>query len=429
MPDPSTHQLPGLHLTSHRFVLPLDPLAADGPTIEVFARELRSAANSEAELPYLVFLQGGPGFGSPRPSGNTGWLRKATQHYRVLLLDQRGTANSTPITARSLAAIGDADAQAEYLAHFRMDGIVADCEAIRAQLCPGQPWSVLGQSFGGFCATHYLSKYPEGLREVYITGGLPPLEARAEDIYRRTYSTLEKKNALYFKRYPEDQARLDELANYLDDNEVRLPNGDLFSVRRLQQLGLALGMSDGFEAIHHLLEMPRIDGPDGPELSYPFLRAIENALQFDTNPIYAILHEGCYTQAAASYWAAERVHEELQAFAAEARPLRLTGEMVYPWQFEEYGELQPMREAAQILAAKSDWPMLYNAEQLAQNTVPVAAAVYANDLYVEREYSLETGESIAGCQVWLTSEYEHNGLRADGEHVFGRLYDMLHGEC
>ena len=34
--------------------------------------------------------------------------------------------------------------------------------------------------------------------------------------------------------------------------------------------------------------MPWVEGPDGRELSYPFLRAIENALHFDTNPIYAL---------------------------------------------------------------------------------------------------------------------------------------------
>lgn len=423
-----SHQIPGLQLTSHRFQVPLDSSAPDGESIEVFAREVRAAAQRDSELPYLVFLQGGPGFGSPRPTANAGWLRKASQHYRVLLLDQRGTGNSSPVTARSLASRGDVEAQAEYLSHFRMDRIVDDCEAIRAQLCPNQTWAILGQSFGGFCATHYLSYYPEALREVYITGGLPPLEASAEDIYRRTYATLEKKNAEYFARYPEDQERLDKLADYLAANEVRLPGGDLFSVRRLQQLGLELGMSDGFETIHYLLEMPWVEGPDGQELSYPFLRAIENALHFDTNPIYAILHEGCYTQAAASYWAAERVHEELPEFSADARPLRLTGEMIYPWQFEEYGELQPLREVAQILAAKDDWPRLYDAEQLARNPVPTAAAVYANDLYVEREYSLETCDAMANCRAWLTSEYEHNGLRADGEHVFGTLYEMLHGE-
>jgi hypothetical protein len=31
-------------------------------------------------------------------------------------------------------------------------------------------------------------------------------------------------------------------------------------------------------------------------------------------------------------------------------------------------------------------------------------------------------------KLWVTDEYEHDGLRLDGEKVLGRLLDMLHGE-
>jgi hypothetical protein len=30
-------------------------------------------------------------------------------------------------------------------------------------------------------------------------------------------------------------------------------------------------------------------------------------------------------------------------------------------------------------------------------------------------------------KVWLTNEFEHNGLRTDGERVFGRLHDLVFG--
>lgn len=422
-------RLPGLRLRDHAFALPLDPDQPDGPSITVFGREVRAAAHADRELPWLVFLQGGPGFPSPRPTERGGWLKRATERHRVLLLDQRGTGCSTPVTARALAAIGGPRQQAEYLRHFRADRIVDDCEAIRTRLNPdGAPWSILGQSFGGFCATHYLSAHPEGLREAFITGGLPPLDATADAVYRKTYAVLERKNAAYFAQYPEDRGRLERLADHLDAHELRLPCGDRLSTRRLQQIGLALGMSDGFAQIHALLEMPWVAGPDGPEPSYPFLRALENFLHFDTNPLYALLHEACYTQGAASRWAAHRVRDAFPAFDPAARPLALTGEMVYPWQFEEQVELQPLRETAEILAHDEDWPLLYDAERLRANAVPVAAAVYADDLYVDRDFSLETAATIGNCRVWLTNEYEHNGLRADGERVLGHLFDLVDGE-
>jgi alpha-beta hydrolase superfamily lysophospholipase len=81
----------------------------------------------------------------------------------VLFLDQRGTGLSSTITAGTLARQGDAIKQAEYLKNFRADDIVRDCEAIRNVLTKDYPsdqrrWSILGQSFGGFCAVTYLSK-------------------------------------------------------------------------------------------------------------------------------------------------------------------------------------------------------------------------------------------------------------------------------
>jgi proline iminopeptidase len=80
-----------------------------------------------------------------------------------LFLDQRGTGLSTAVTAATLARQGSAIKQAEYLRMFRADSIVRDCEAIRTCLTAEYPtdrkkWSVIGQSFGGFCAVTYLSK-------------------------------------------------------------------------------------------------------------------------------------------------------------------------------------------------------------------------------------------------------------------------------
>ena len=54
--------------------------------------------------------------------------------------------------------------------------------------------------------------------------------------------------------------------------------------------------------------------------------------------------------------------------------------MIFPWVFEDFAALRPMREAAELLAQKSDWPGLYLSERLQQNTVPVASAAYFEDM-------------------------------------------------
>ena len=162
-------EVAGVVVTDHWLDLPLDHDDPGGPTVEVFAREV--AAHDGRDRPLLVFLQGGPGQEAPRPTGFPGappWLERALQDHRVLMLDQRGTGLSTPYGAPD----PDPAADTARLRHFRADAIVRDTEAFRQHLGEERV-SVLGQSFGGFCALHYLSSAPESLRAVVFTGGLP----------------------------------------------------------------------------------------------------------------------------------------------------------------------------------------------------------------------------------------------------------------
>jgi alpha/beta hydrolase fold len=72
--------------------------------------------------------------------------------------------------------------------------IVKDCEAIRKILIGNKEkledrkWTILGQSFGGFCALTYLSFYSEGLKEVFLTGGLAPLVDHPDPVYEALIS-------------------------------------------------------------------------------------------------------------------------------------------------------------------------------------------------------------------------------------------------
>lgn len=85
---------------------------------------------------------------SPRYSSAGGWAKSALSHFRVLLLDQRGTGKSTPVSTQFPPT-------ADYLRHFKADSIVRDCEAIRKEMKLDKI-SILGQSFGGFCCLTYL---------------------------------------------------------------------------------------------------------------------------------------------------------------------------------------------------------------------------------------------------------------------------------
>lgn len=422
-------RLDGLVLVDHTFQLPLDHDGADAGEIEVFAREVRAAEEGAAQRPWLVYLQGGPGFESPRPMGKEGWIGKAVDRYRVLLLDQRGTGRSTPQTVSTIAAAGNAAAQARHLARFRADSIVRDCERIREALGV-ERWTLLGQSFGGFCAVHYLSSAPDGLAGVMITGGLPGLDVHADDVYRRTFPLTAAKNRAMEERFPAAAANALAIHRRLAEGDVRLPSGDPLTPERFQALGLQLGFSRGATELHFLME--RAFEAGSAELTLSFLRGVENLQSFDTNPFYALIHEACYAQGPATAWAAQRVRQEFPGFdaaaaLAEGRAPSFTGEMVFPWVFEQFGALCPLREAADLVAAKADWPRLYDEAQLARNEVPVSALVYHDDMFVPTDLSLRTAERIRGARAWVTNEFEHDGLRSKGGEIFERLQGRLDG--
>jgi len=420
----TTYRQHGLECREYVLDVPLDHSRPDGDQIAVYAREVVDTTQPDAEkLPRLLFLQGGPGGKGPRPVARSGWLERALKDYRVVLLDQRGTGLSTPATRQTLSRRGSVEQQAEYLSLHRADAIVRDSELLRQALQGDEPWSVLGQSYGGFCSLTYLSYAPQGLREVFITGGLPPLSATVDEIYAITYTRTVEKNRAYFDRHPADRELCARIVNHLRTHDVRLPTGERLTPRRFQGIGIRLGMKSDFDALHYLLEEAFVDTPSGPELSDTFLTAVAVQASFATNPLYAVLHEACYCQGFASRWSAERLYHERPEFALDGdTPFLFTGEMIYPFLFEEDPALVPLRDVAHLLADKDDWPALYDVDQLARNEVPVFAAIYFDDMYVAREFSLATAAAVGKVTPWITNEYEHDGLRT--ADVLDRLFQL-----
>jgi pimeloyl-ACP methyl ester carboxylesterase len=403
---------PGLVLVEHEFSVPLDHADPDGEQITVFAREVADPRGPDR--PFLVFFQGGPGQEAPRPTRaptSPGWLDRALQDYRVLLLDQRGTGRSDPIGTPPHVP---PSAQAEHLAHYRADAIVADAEVVRQRLGVDR-WSVFGQSFGGFCVLRYLSSAAEGLREAFFMGGLPPVSRPVDEVYAATYTTILERNRRYYARYPGDRARVAAVHERLADGSMRLPNGDVMTGRRFRLIGNALGMSDGAERLHYLLERD--------PASSAFLADLAAMVPFQArNPLYAVIHEACYADGEATRWSAHRV---LPDEFREDETL-FTGEHVFPWMFDDDSALAPWREAADLLA-KRTWPRLYDAAALAECDVPGAAAIYLDDAYVPQAFSRETARLVPRLTPWITNEFEHNGINVDGGRILDRLIGLARG--
>ena len=405
-------RIPGLTLVEHEFSTPLDHAADGGEKLTLFARELIGDSPGAESFPLLVFFQGGPGFEAPRALSApepSAWLHRALREYRVLMLDQRGTGRSTPVGRLDGLSARD---QAAYLTHFRADSIVRDAELVRKAL-DVERWSVMGQSFGGFCVLAYLSAFPGSLREAFISGGLPPIGRPTDDVYTRTYTHVRDRCHRYFERYPDDRERVRAIHRQTGEGSIALPTGEQLTARRFRQLGLMLGMSDGAERLHAILELPT----DSPA----FLFDVANGSDFSRNPLFAAVHESCYADGCVTAWSAERTlpsdFDDVELF---------TGEHVYPWMFEDYAALRPLRGAAELLAHHS-WPRLYDDTRLAANEVPAAAVIYANDMYVDRDLSEETAGRVGNLRRWLTDEYEHDGIRVDGARILDRLISLVRG--
>ncbi|KAI0022168.1 alpha/beta-hydrolase [Xylariomycetidae sp. FL0641] len=440
-----------LHVKELWFEVPLDYSKPDSKTVKLFARSAvdynkpivePSETLPPAQKPYLVYLQGGPGFGCSTPQDSPLSSHMLERGYELLLLDQRGTGLSCPISANTLEMVGGPQEQADYLKHFRADTIVKDCEAVRLCLTGDYPpekkkWSTFGQSFGGMITLTYLSFAPEGLRECFVTGGIVPVDMGPDEIYQVTYQRVMERNLVYYKKFPEDVDTVKWVAQKIrelgGDKGVPLPGGGFLTVPRLMSIGLNLGMDGGVDKVHNLILRMKSELIQFGVFTRYTLTALEQEGAWDIAPIYAILHEPiwCYKPGVASNWAAERVGKGLEQFqwlqkdwtgpdSLGEEPLYFSGEMVYPFYFETCSELMKMRETAQILAAFDQWPSLYDPEQLKKNDIPVYAAMY-NDMYVDTEQARRTARNIQNIKVFETNVLFHSALRTKSETVFREL--------
>lgn len=450
----------GVRTYSHLIQVPVDHAKPDGPSLDVFVREVipETKTGDRADMPCLMYLQGGPGFPAGRPTFPlSGWMAAASEKgFRILLLDQRGTGLSSALTPASLVRQHpSAEAQAEHLSFFRADSIVRDCEVVRRSLCGDDTkLTLLGQSFGGFVMLTYLSLFPGSLERCLFTFGLAPVMREVEEVYAATFQRMMERNRRFLERYPSDETKLKAIATFLETKDQNhdaqeLPSGGRLTLRRFLQSGLLLGRADGMEALHYLLEDAWEVSPDSSQLSSVFLDTMDKLHSFETNPLYWLLHEAIYMNGprdSPSAWAAQRIQGDfgrgslppaaaaslgpkgmkdleqcLRRFELPSdKPIRLgddgddqaaaplspspssssrsipmlTGEMVYSWMASDFKQLAPLADAAQILAQKKDWPPLYNLNTLDRTEVPCAALVSYEDVYVERRFSEETAKLL-----------------------------------
>ncbi|KAI1084133.1 Alpha/Beta hydrolase protein [Whalleya microplaca] len=437
----------------------------------------------------VVYLSGGPGDRNPpvRMSElNQFFLQKG---YWVLYPEYRGTGDSSAI---EYPAVSDQTLEHfRKLRHYRQTAIARDLESVRRRLQPADTnagtnstvkWSLLGQSLGGWVALTYMSFWPAGLREVFLTGGLPPVRRSPREVYIKLFHRVIRRNNDYYAKYPDDVRRVRRLVRYLAAQRkgrgIWLPRGGWLTAQRFLCLGRILGDTEKWTDVHELLKDMESDvyGPGNTEfglgqatdrrdraawgetMSHATLWLYEtlDSWKLEHRPLYAVLHEAmyCNKEGERSRWAASEVAARFPQFwwvncnpedlsqeleereekagggsnstnDEEETRLYFSGEMVYPFFFHTYKELGKFKFAAEWIAQYKWDERLYDVEALRRNIVPVIALSYgARDMYVDSEYSLETWEKIGGPKstVHQDRDWEHGAIRQNTANVLQSIW-------
>lgn len=188
--------LPGIAARCGTLVRPLDPDDASKGSIDLKVAIVPALSLEPAGDPFVP-IAGGPGQSSIYFYASwPGAFERVRQHRDIVLLDQRGTGDSAPLSCDVDEDIVEGKYSAaqtmrlteqclELLPHdpryFTTSVAVRDLEALRQALGYG-PLNLYGISYGTRVAQHFARRYPDATRSVILDGVVPPQLPLGPDI-------------------------------------------------------------------------------------------------------------------------------------------------------------------------------------------------------------------------------------------------------
>lgn len=199
------------------FEVPENRADPHGRRIRLKLAVIRSDAGDAAKKDMVAMLAGGPGQAATESFASTAWYRSILKHRHVVLLDQRGTGGSHPLSCPETgkdALAEEADMADLDLGRIRemtrrcLDEVrqdaepryytttiaAEDLEDVRRAL--GSPqFNLVGVSYGTRMAQQYLMRHPDGVRSVVLDSPVPNQAILGEDFARNLESALDRQFA------------------------------------------------------------------------------------------------------------------------------------------------------------------------------------------------------------------------------------------
>ncbi len=232
--------LPSVAAECASFSVPENRAEPGSDSIKLFVARVPSL-NAEPREDPLVIIAGGPGQAATDFYLNTQAAFEQIRRDRdIVLLDQRGTGRSAPLTCpqANAANLENTDVAAlpalmqECLADLGADPrfyttsvAVADLDALRAALGIAD-WNLYGVSYGTRVAQHYLRRFPQHTRALILDGVAPSDAPLGPDVAIQAQLVLDQilkrcaADAACAASFPNLRAQLTALLTSLEDEAI-----------------------------------------------------------------------------------------------------------------------------------------------------------------------------------------------------------------
>jgi len=227
--------LPGIAARCGTFTRPLDPMDDGAGTIDLKVAVIPALSLEPAADPFVP-IAGGPGQSTIRfYAGWTSAFERVRKERDILLLDQRGTGASAPMTCPLDEDAIDGNYSTEQTLRLTQECIdllphdprffttsvaVQDLEALRIAL-GYHALNLYGVSYGTRVAQHFARRYPGSTRTVILDGVVPPQLPLGPEIATESQRAIDRvfgrcaEDAACNERFPDIRSDFASLRNTL----------------------------------------------------------------------------------------------------------------------------------------------------------------------------------------------------------------------